>query len=251
MSENPLPTWDTWTSLFESIQLIITWAYSHFYEVYLWKILESVFILCIWILLSYGIHKLILYIFKRFNILSFIDKVDRKISQWVQSEAASQNKKSDSIEEKTSFSKKFKVDEVVAKSLAYYVFLLFFRLAITNFWIQDIEIFMNELVRYIPKLFIWAIIWYFGFRFSKFVYDIVKYTFGSKSKETAKLIATWIRGIIIFFTVMAVLDQVGIATEVTTSLLNGFIAMLAIAWWLAFWLWWKDVAREILESFRK
>ena len=50
---------------------------------------------------------------------------------------------------------------------------------------------------------------------------------------------------------MAVLDQVWIATEVTATLLNGFIAMLAIAWWLAFGLGWKDVAREILESFRK
>jgi hypothetical protein len=28
---------------------------------------------------------------------------------------------------------------------------------------------------------------------------------------------------------MAVLDQVGIATEITTTILNGFIAMLAIA----------------------
>jgi hypothetical protein len=33
---------------------------------------------------------------------------------------------------------------------------------------------------------------------------------------------------------MAVLDQVGIATEVTATLLNGFIAMLAIAGGLAF-----------------
>lgn len=173
------------------------------------------------------------------------------MSHGMQSDTKIKDKKSEKIKPKTSFSKKFKVDEVVAKAIGYYIFLLFFRLAITNFWIQDVEIFMDELLRYLPKLFIWAIIWYFGFRFSKFVYDIVKYTFGTRSKETAKLIATGIRWIIIFFTIMAVLDQVWIATEVTATLLNWFIAMLAIAWWLAFWLGWKDVAREILESFRK
>jgi hypothetical protein len=27
--------------------------------------------------------------------------------------------------------------------------------------------------------------------------------------------------------------------------------MLALAWWLAFWLWWKDIAHEILDSFKK
>ncbi len=72
-----------------------------------------------------------------------------------------------------------------------------------------------------------------------------------KSKDTAKLVAAGIRGIVIFFTIMAVLDQVWIATEVTTTILNWFIAMLAIAWGIAFWLWGKDVARDILESFRK
>jgi len=238
-------------SFSESIQPLFLWIYTHFYENYLWKILESFSILVFGLILSYLLHKFIIYVFKRFNLLSLIDKLDSKMSHWVWSQETTKNKKSEKQKEKISFTKKFKVDQVVAKSIGYYVFLLFFRLAITSFWIQDVEIFMDELVRYVPKLFIWAIIWYFGFRFSKFVYDIVNYTFGTKSKETAKLIATGIRGIIIFFTTMAVLDQVWIATEVTATLLNGFIAMLAIAWGLAFWLGGKDVAREILESFRK
>lgn len=241
---------ESW-SFFESLQTWFFELYNHFYENYLWKILESLFIILFWILLSYLLYKIILYVFKRFNLLALIDKLDTKMSHWVQTAEIGKNKKTEKLKVKTSFTKKFKVDQVVAKALAYYVFLLFFRLAITNFWIQDVENFMDELIKYVPKLFIWAIIWYFGFRFSKFVYDIVKYTFGVKSKETAKLIATGVRGIIIFFTVMAVLDQVGIATEVTATLLNGFIAMLAIAGWLAFGLWGKDVAREILESFRK
>jgi glucose-6-phosphate dehydrogenase assembly protein OpcA len=50
---------------------------------------------------------------------------------------------------------------------------------------------------------------------------------------------------------MVVLDKVGIASDIITVILTGFVAMLTFAGWIAFGLGWKDVAREILESFRK
>jgi hypothetical protein len=50
---------------------------------------------------------------------------------------------------------------------------------------------------------------------------------------------------------MVVLSKIWIATEITNTILIWFISMLALAWWLAFWLWGKDIAHEILESFRK
>jgi hypothetical protein len=50
---------------------------------------------------------------------------------------------------------------------------------------------------------------------------------------------------------MVVLDKVGIASDIITVILTGFVAMLTLAGWIAFGLGWKDVAREILESFRK
>jgi hypothetical protein len=50
---------------------------------------------------------------------------------------------------------------------------------------------------------------------------------------------------------MAVLSKIGIAEQITQTILTWFIGMLALAWWLAFGLWGRDVAKEILESFRK
>jgi hypothetical protein len=50
---------------------------------------------------------------------------------------------------------------------------------------------------------------------------------------------------------MVVLSKIWIATEITNTILIWFISMLSIAGWLAFWLGWKDIAHEILESFRK
>jgi hypothetical protein len=57
--------------------------------------------------------------------------------------------------------------------------------------------------------------------------------------------------IILFFTLMVVLDKAGISNSITQIILTWFVAMLTIAGGIAFGLWGKDVAREILESFRK
>lgn len=246
MGETPTVQWE---NMLQTAQNLVMSASQNFIEVYLWKILESFAIIISWIILSFLLYKCIIYIFARFNILWLINKLELKIAQWVGEKKWKEETKA--LNEKTKFTKKFKLDRIIAKAVAYYVFLLFFRYAITKYGILDIENFMDELLQYLPKLFIWAMIWYLWFRFSKFIHDIVFYAFWVETKETAKIIATGMRGIIIFFTVMAVLDQVWIATEITTTILNWFIAMLALAWGLAFGLWGKDVAREILESFRK
>lgn len=232
----------------QDIQSFLLNKYAFFLENYLWKIAESASIMIAWVIFAFLLYRFIIYIFVRFNLLDLINKLEEKMWASVNDKKTSKTK---ALEKTETLTNKFQIDEIVAKSVAYYVFLLFLRFAIAAYGIQDIEEFMDELLRYLPKLFTWVAIWYFGFRFSKFVYDIVYFAFWVKAKDTAKIVAAWARGIIIFFVVMAVLDQVGIATEVTTTLLNGFIAMLAIAWGLAFWLGGKDVAKEMLESFRK
>jgi hypothetical protein len=55
----------------------------------------------------------------------------------------------------------------------------------------------------------------------------------------------------LFFTLMAVLDKVGIATNIIEIILIWFISMVSLAWGIAFGLWWKEVAQEILESLKK
>ena len=223
-----------------------------FLDVYLWKIVESFSIIVSWAVLAFALYKLIKYIFERFHILEYIDKLEDKLGSGVVKDTSTQEKKELGIDaqEPLKITKKFKIDEIVAKSVSYYVFLLFFRLAISLYGINEVENFMDELIDYLPNLFIWAIIGYLWYRFSKFIHDIILYAFGVHSKETARIIATWAHGIVLFFIVMAVLDQVWIATNITNALLNGFIAMLALAGGLAFGLGGKDVAREILEWFK-
>jgi hypothetical protein len=50
---------------------------------------------------------------------------------------------------------------------------------------------------------------------------------------------------------MIVLSKIWISTTITNTILIWFISMISLAWGLAFWLWGKELASEILESFKK
>lgn len=217
-------------------------------ELYLPKIVWALVIIWIWTIISMWIHRFVMYLFKRFKIIELIDKLnikyddDKKKDKKINNEEIIQIKK---------ISDKIKINEITAKAISYYVFLVFFRLSIVVIWIKEVEIFMWDLLTYLPSLFIAIIIWFFWVRFASFIYDVVFHALDLSKQKTAKIIASWAKIIILFFTLMVVLDKIWIATEITYTILIWFISMLSIAWWLAFWLGWKDIAHEILESFRK
>ena len=230
---------------------LINWLYEQSYtfiEVYLPKLIWALIIIWLWFLIAIWIYKLVIFLFRKFKIIELIDKLT------ITKEDKIIEKKEENIKNKTKRNKisdKIKIDEISAKAVSYYIFLVFFRLSIVVIWIQEVEDFMWELLAYLPSLFIAVIIWFFWIRFASFIYEIVFHAFNLTKQKTSKIIASWAEAIILFFTLMVVLSKIWIATEITNTILIWFVWMLAIAWWLAFGLWWKDIAHEILESFRK
>ena len=215
-------------------------------ELYLPKLIWALVILWFWIIIAIWIHKLVMYLFRKFSIIELIDKLniefdDIKVKEDVKKIIEPKKKK---------ISDKIKINEITAKAISYYVFLVFFRLAIVVIGITEIEVFMWELLTYLPSLFIAVIIWFFWVRFANFIYDVVFHALDLTNQKTAKIIASWSKAIMLFFTLMVVLDKIWIASEITNTILIWFISMLALAWWLAFWLGWKDIAHEILDSFK-
>lgn len=224
----------------------------------------AIVILMIWFLISILIYKLIIFLFRKFKIMDLIDKFDIELEDdeknisWVSNknkkETPSLSNKHISSKKKFSevFWKKIKVDRVFAKAASYYVFLLFFRWSVTKFT-NDVETFLDDLLSYLPSLFIWIIVLFFWIRFANFIYDIVYHSINiTKQKVLSKILAMWAKIIILFFTLIVVLNYTKLVDQtIINTILTWFIAMLTIAWGLAFWLWWKDIAREILESFRK
>ena len=225
---------------------VVNWLYQeviNFAATYIPKFLWAVVVFLFGVLIAVWIYKITIYLFKKFKIIDKIDKLtmisiykDEKEKAW-----------------KTEFKKisdNIKIDVITAKSMSYYVVLLFFRLSIVIIWIKEVENFLNSLIQYLPSLFIWVAVWFFWIRFASFVYDMIYYPLDLSWQKNAEVIAMWWKIIILFFTLMVVLTQVWIASEITQIILIWFIAMLSLAGWLAFGLGWKELAKEFLESFK-
>lgn len=219
-------------------------------EFYLPKLIWALLIIWIWVLISIWIYKLVKYLFKKFKIIALIDKLNIDTDDEDENSVKEEKNKSDK-KVKKKISDKIKIDDITAKALSYYIFLVFFRLSIVVIWIKEVEDFLAELLAYLPSLFIAVVIWFFWVRFANFIYDVVFHALELTKQKTAKIIASGAKIIILFFTLMVVLSKIGIATEITNTILIWFVSMMAIAWGLAFGLGWKDIAHEILESFRK
>jgi len=147
--------------------------------------------------------------------------------------------------------KRVRYDKITAKAFSYYVFLLFFRWAIVVIGITEVEKFMQDLLAYLPNLFVGIVIWFFGVRFANSVHDIIYQALELTKDKTSKIIAMGAKVIIMFFTLMIMLNYIQIVDEfIINALFLGFITTLTISLGLSFGLWGKQIAKEILESFR-
>lgn len=232
-------------------------------DLYAPRIVGSITILLFWILIAILVYELIMYIFKKFKIIELINRLEDKMNLnlwWDNPESITLDSETTKVHEKRKIkiihrkrlTERINVDIIISKAFAYYVLIIFFRLSIVVIWITDVEIFLSDVISYLPNLFIAVLIWFFWVRFSNTVYDVVYYTLELTKHQTSKIIAMWSKVVILFFTIMIVLNYIKIVDQfIIYTIFIWFISTITIWAWIAFWLGWKEVAREILESFRK
>ncbi|GAB4219435.1 MAG: hypothetical protein Fur009_5610 [Candidatus Microgenomates bacterium] len=110
---------------------------------------------------------------------------------------------------------------------------------------------LNDLLYYLPNVVVAVIIAFVGLLAGNLAEDVVKHsvkTIGSKSAGGLAVFAKWT---INFFTVLVVLNQLGVAQDLIRILFTGIVAMLSLAGGLAFGLGGKDTAKEVLDNLKK
>lgn len=213
------------------------------------RIIGALIIIVIGSIIARLVYLFLMFIFKKIKLNQIIDRLKVNFDEEKLSEEWKE-KKLRFI--KTRFTDKIKVDDVVGKAMSYYLLIIFFRLSIWYLGIIEVESFLRDVTNYLPNLFVWVLIGFFGIRFANFLYDVVYHTLTLTKEKTAKIIAEWARIIILFFTLMVFLEYTKIVSMfIINTVLIGFVSMLALAWWLAFWLGGKEIAKEILETFKK
>lgn len=138
-------------------------------------------------------------------------------------------------------------EEVLAELLRWSVVVLFLIPTLEVWGLSRATAVLNQFLFYLPNVIIAVIIGFVGLVVSNLVADVVLRavtTIGAGSARSLSLFAKWV---IVFFTILIVLNQLGIAQDLIRILFTGIVAMLALAGGLAFGLGGRETAKDIVE----
>jgi hypothetical protein len=140
---------------------------------------------------------------------------------------------------------------ILAEIVRWFVVIMFLIPTADVWGMPQIVTVLNTFLLYLPNVFVAAIIALVGFVFARLAHDVVLASVHNVTPHTARTIATIARWAVNVFVLLAVLNQLGVATELVRILFTGFVAMLAIAGGLAFGLGGQNAAKEVLDDLRK
>lgn len=245
---------------------IILFMFSYYFETYyqtymenffetsilfLPKIIAALSVFIIGFVIAYGTYKITMYIFDKFKIVDRINSLYSGFEEHTTNIVETAKNKKITNDKKENLDK-IRYDYITAKALSYYIFLLFFRWAIVILGITAVEEFMQDILSYLPNLFVGIMIGFFGLRFANSVYDIMLKASKVTKQNTGHILAMGAKIIVMFFTLMIVLNYIKIVDQfIINALFIGFICTLTIAFGLAFGLGGRNIAQDILESFKK
>lgn len=107
---------------------------------------------------------------------------------------------------------------------------------------------LQQLLSFLPSVFIVVIIGWVGLIAARFAHDIVRHGVRGLGSQEALVLGNAARYTIVFFTVLIILTQLGVATELIKILFTGIVGMLALAFGLAFGLGGRDQASKLLDK---
>lgn len=124
---------------------------------------------------------------------------------------------------------------------------IFLMSAIDVWGIPKVADVLQQLLMFIPNVFVVVIIGWVGLIVARFAHDIVRHGVRGLGREEGLVLGNAARYTIVFFTVLIILTQLGVAAELVKILFTGIVGMLALAFGLSFGLGGRDHASRILD----
>lgn len=144
-----------------------------------------------------------------------------------------------------------KVETVLGELVRYLTILIFFVASINLLGLQTVTGVLNGLLGYLPNIFAAVLIFGAGIVLAGFLEKIVKGSLGGIDIKLSRLMAKFTSYLVVVFTVLAAISQLGIAKNLIDTLFIGFVSMLALALGLSLGLGSKDLVRTALEDWYK
>lgn len=133
----------------------------------------------------------------------------------------------------------------------WFLILVFLMAATDILHLDQVTIFLNKIIFYLPNVLVAVIILAAVFLVGNFTYHVVKGSTRAAGVMSATLLATISKWAIIVFGFFAALIQLGVANSLVNTMFIGLVGMIALAGGLAFGLGGRDEAQMILKKLRE
>jgi small-conductance mechanosensitive channel len=131
---------------------------------------------------------------------------------------------------------------VLGMIVFWFIFIIAITMAANALGIQQISSFLNQLIAYIPSIFVALLILFLATLLANFVSGIVR---GATNSEILASIAQYA---IIIYAVFAALTQLGIAVQLTANTFLILLGAVGLALAIAFGIGGREVARDVVEK---
>jgi hypothetical protein len=161
--------------------------------------------------------------------------------------------KIDLLFHKTKLIKKEEVNiwaEVLSEILKWMLIIVFLVPALEVWGLSRATTVVNQILFYLPNVVVAVVIAFVGILASNLTSDLVRHSVKTMGSTASNSLAVFTRGAIMFFTILVVLNQLGVAQDLIRILFTGIVAMLSLAGGLAFGLGGREMAKELLDELK-
>lgn len=137
---------------------------------------------------------------------------------------------------------------LLAELLRWTTIFIFLMSAVEIWEVPKVGDVLGQLLQFLPNVFLAVIIGWIGLTAGRFAFDIVRHSVKGVGGRETLVLAHVARYAIVFFTVLIVLAQLGVAAELVKILFTGIVGMLVLAFGLSFGLGGQDEAKNILRK---
>lgn len=132
----------------------------------------------------------------------------------------------------------------------WFLIIVFLLAAVNILGLSQVSEFLGQVLLYIPNVVVAAVILVIALKLAEVVERVTRTSVDAAGLRGA-IVGVMARWAIWIFAVVAALLQLGVATILIQTLMTGLVAMLAIAFGLAFGLGGKDAAASFIDKIRR
>ncbi|MFT6911139.1 MAG: hypothetical protein ACJAU8_000361 [Candidatus Paceibacteria bacterium] len=143
---------------------------------------------------------------------------------------------------------KLRIGHVVGWLAKWFIVIASLMIALDIMNLNSMRELLIGIISYIPQVIIAVLILFAGFILADFAKNLIKGSTKMLNFKSAAMLGNIARISIMVFTILIVLNLLGIGREVINILLTGLVAMIALAGGLAFGLGGRDAAAKAIEE---